>query len=421
MEKKIFTVAILGLGGRGADAYGWLIHKAKDRFKIVSLCDLKPERIEMFSQAFDVPKENCFIDDEEFLREKRADLLLIATPDTEHVRHTLKGFALGYDLMVEKPLTEHEDECLQLLDAQKKAGTKALVCHVLRYAPAFMKMAELLDQGKIGQLVLISALERVGASHQAHSYVRGNWRNRKVAAPMILAKCCHDLDLLQFYAKSKCKTVSSVGDLAYFKSENAPEGAAKRCLDCPHQDSCPYSAKTQYLTNWKKGGCPEDCWPYNVVVNAPITEEKLLAALRDGDYGRCVYYSDNDVVDHQITELVFENGVKAVLTMTAFTATGGRRIHFHGTLGDMVLDEDAGSIVLHQYGKDREIMPIADLMEKGYGHGGGDNGIVNALYEILSGDATAATSLEASVESHLMGIRAEESRLQGGKMLNVHQ
>ena len=215
--------------------------------------------------------------------------------------------------------------------------------------------------------------------------------------------------------------MSSVGDLAYFKSENAPEGAAKRCLDCPHQDSCPYSAKTQYLTNWKKGGCPEDCWPYNVVVNAPITEEKLLAALRDGDYGRCVYYSDNDVVDHQITELVFENGVKAVLTMTAFTATGGRRIHFHGTLGDMVLDEDAGSIVLHQYGKDREIMPIADLMEKGYGHGGGDNGIVNALYEILSGDATAATSLEASVESHLMGIRAEESRLQGGKMLNVHQ
>ncbi len=420
MEKKIYTVAILGLGGRGADAYGWLLYNAKERFKIVALCDLNPERIDMFSKSFDVPTENCFTDDEVFLSEKRADLLLIATPDNWHVRHALKGFALGYDIMVEKPLTEREEECKQLLDAQKKAGTKALVCHVLRYAPAFMKMADLLDAGTIGKLVLITALERVGYAHQAHSYVRGNWRNRQVAAPMILAKCCHDLDLLQFYAKSKCKTVSSIGDLTYFKSETAPDGATKRCLDCPHQDSCPYSAKTQYLTNWLREK-PEDCWPYNVIANAPLTEEKILAALQNGAYGRCVYLSDNDVVDHQITQMTFENGVKAVLTMTAFTAVGGRRIHFHGTLGEMVLDEDAGSITVHQYGKDREIIPIADLMEKGYGHGGGDAGIINALYDILSGEQSAATTLDASVESHLIGIRAEESRLQGGKLLKVHQ
>ncbi len=420
MEKKIYTVAILGLGGRGADAYGWLIHKATDRFKITALCDLKPARIEMFSQAFGVAKENCFTDEDAFFAEKRADLLLIATPDTEHVRHALKGFALGYHLMIEKPLTESEEECKQLLAAQKKAGTKALVCHVLRYAPAFTKMAELLDEGKIGKLVMISALERVGYAHFSHSYVRGNWRNRKVAAPMILAKCCHDLDLLQFYAKSKCKTVSSMGDLTYFKSENAPRGATKRCLDCPHQDTCPYSAKTQYVTNWINAGKPEDYWPYNVAVNAPVTEEKLWTALKDGPYGRCVYFSDNDLADHQIVEMTFENGVKAVLTLTAFTAVGGRRIHFHGTLGELVLDEDAGSITLHQYGKDRKITPIADLTEGGYGHGGGDGGLINALYDIMSGNATAATSLDSSVESHLMGIRAEESRLQGGKTLNVH-
>ena len=420
MEKKIYTVAILGLGGRGADAYGWLLYNAKDRFKIVALCDLKPERIDMFSKSFDVAKENCFTDDEIFLSEKRADLLLIATPDNWHVRHALKAFALGYDIMVEKPLTEKEEECKQLLAAQKKAGTKALVCHVLRYAPAFMKMADLLDAGAIGKLVLITALERVGYAHQAHSYVRGNWRNRQVAAPMILAKCCHDLDLLQFYAKSKCETISSVGELTYFKRENAPDGATARCLDCPHQDRCPYSAKTQYLTNWLREK-PEDCWPYNVIANAPLTEEKILAALQNGDYGRCVYLSDNDVVDHQITQMTFENGVKAVLTMTAFTAVGGRRIHFHGTLGEMVLDEDAGTITVHQYGKDREIMPIADLTEKGYGHGGGDAGIINTLYDILSDKQSAATALDASVESHLMGIRAEESRLQGGKLLKVHQ
>ena len=335
MDKKIYTVAILGLGGRGADAYGWLLHKATDRFKIVSLCDLRPERINMFSTAFNVAKENCFTSDDEFLAEKRADLLLIATPDNCHVRHALKGFELGYDILLEKPITEHEDECKQILTAQKKAGTKALVCHVLRYAPAFMKMAELIDDGVIGNLVLISALERVGSAHYCHSYVRGNWRNRQVAAPMILAKCCHDLDLLQFYAKSKCDSISSVGDLTYFKRENAPTGATKRCLDCPHQDTCPFSAKTQYITNWLVDK-PEDVWPYNVIANAPLSEEKLYNAVKNSPYGRCVYFSDNDVVDHQITHMTFENGVKAELIMSAFTAVGGRRYQFQGTLGEIV-------------------------------------------------------------------------------------
>ncbi|MBQ9713929.1 MAG: Gfo/Idh/MocA family oxidoreductase [Clostridia bacterium] len=419
MEKKIYTVAILGLGGRGADAYGWLLYEAKDRFKIASICDLKPERVEMFRKHFDVPQENCFTDEESFFQEKRADLLLIATPDNEHVRHALKGFALGYDLMVEKPLTENEEECRLLLDAQKKSGAKALVCHVLRYAPAFMKVSELLKSGTIGRLVLINALERVGASHYTHSFVRGNWRNRKIAAPMILAKCCHDLDLLQFYANSACKNISSVGDLTYFTKENAPEGATPRCLDCPHKDTCPFSAKKQYLDNWEVEK-PEDCWPYNIVANAPVTREKLEAAMRAGDYGRCVYLSDNDVVDHQVTEMVFENGVKALLTMTAFTATGGRRYHFHGTLGELILDEHEGSIRLHLYGKEATVTPISDLMEKGYGHGGGDAGLINALYNILSGACAAETSFTASIESHLMGIRAEESRLQNGKMLPVH-
>ena len=419
MKKKIYTVAILGLGGRGADAYGWLLHNATDRFKIVSLCDIRPERIDMFSKAFNVAKENCFTDDEQFLMEKRADLLLIATPDTCHVRHALKGFELGYDILLEKPITEHEDECKQILAAQKKAGTKALVCHVLRYAPAFVKIAELINSGVIGKLVLISALERVGSMHYCHSFVRGNWRNRQVAAPMILAKCCHDLDLLQFYAKSKCDSISSIGELTYFKSENAPTGATKRCLDCPHQDTCPFSAKRHYLTNWLVEK-PEDCWPYNVIANAPLTEEKLFNAVKDGPYGRCVYFSDNDVVDHQITQMTFENGVKAELVMTAFTAVGGRRYHLQGTLGEIILEEDAGTFTIHQYGKDREITPIADLMEKGYGHGGGDNGIINALYDILCGNTAAATALDASVESHLMGIRAEQSRLQGGTLLKVH-
>jgi predicted dehydrogenase len=292
---------------------------------------------------------------------------------------------------------------------------------VLRYAPAFIKAAEILNSGAIGQLVAIDALERVQYSHQAHSYVRGNWRNHKLAAPMILAKCCHDLDLLQYYAKSKCKSISSVGDLVHFKKENAPNGATERCLDCPLVNSCAYSAKKNYIDFWENAGSPDDCWPWNVITQAPTTKEKLVTALSESNYGKCVYLLDNDVVDHQLTMMTFENGVKATLTMTAFTATGGRRIYFHGTHGELVLDEQDNTLRLHIFGEDATVYQLSDLNEKGYGHGGGDAGLINQLYDMLAGDTSQSTSLEASVESHLMGICAEESRLLGGELIYIHK
>lgn len=418
---KIYTVAIIGVGGRGGDAYGPLLANSPDQFKVVALCDIRKERLERFGALFGVPENARFTTEEEFFKERRADLVLIATPDKSHVRHCLKAFALGYDVMTEKPLTDNKEECEALLAAQKKAGTKALVCHVLRYAPAFMKTAELLQEGAIGQLVAIDALERVGYSHQVHSFVRGNWRKRLISAPMILAKCCHDLDLLQWYANSSCKSISSVGDLVYFKKENAPDGSTARCIDCPLCDSCPYSAVKQYLTHWKELGCPDDRWPFNVMAQAPLTEEKILSSLKEGDYGRCVYRCDNDAVDHQLTTMTFENGVKATLTMTAFTAGGGRRYTFHGTLGELVLDESNNTLVLHKYGNDAITYTLSDLNEKGYGHGGGDGGLISALYGMLSGESAQKTSFEASVESHLMGICAEESRLKGGELIYVHK
>ena len=421
MDKKIFTVAIIGVGARGANAYGWQINDATDRFDIVALCDIRPERLDMFGKKFNVPEDARFTDENEFFKEKRADLLLIATQDKDHVRHCLKAFELGYDIMTEKPLTDKREECEALLAAQKKYGGKVLVCHVLRYAPLFLKAEEMIENGRIGKLVAINAIERVQFAHQSHSYVRGNWRNTNSSAPMILAKCCHDLDLLQWYAKSKCKSISSVGDLVYFKPENAPEGAAERSLDCQYERTCPYSAWFSYIHRFHYENQPQDTWPLNVLVNAPVTEEKLYEALKTGPYGRCVFHCDNNVVDHQFTQMTFENGVKASLLMTAFTQAGGRRITFHGTQGEIVLEEQSDSLVLKRFDDETETFNIAALEESGYGHGGGDIFIVRKLYEMLTGKSDVATTLEASVESHLMGICAEESRLKGGELVYIHK
>ncbi len=421
-NKKIFSVAIIGCGARGAESYGRLFHKFNDKYKITSLCDVSKAKLEKYSKTFDVDESNCFLSENEFFKERRADVLLIATLDADHVRQCLKGMELGYDILMEKPITDNYDECLQLLEAQKKFGNKVLVCHVLRYAPAFMKLKELLNQERIGRLVAIQAIEQVAWWHQSHSYVRGNWRREEDTTPMILAKCCHDLDLLQWYAASSCKSVSSVGDLTFFNKENAPKDCATRCSECKYFNTCAYSAKKVYIDKFIAEGRQENDWPFNVLTPViPLTEEAIMQAIVDGPYGKCVFHCDNDVVDHQITQMTFDNGVKASLTMTAFTAGSGRIIKFFGTYGEIDFNEAEGTILVRPFGQDEEVISINILEESGYGHGGGDFGIITTLYDMLLGKVKTETSLEASIESHLMGICAEKSRKNGGELINLHK
>ena len=418
---KKLSVAIIGCGSRGGETYGRLIFENKDQFEITSLCDTRLDRLDKYSKEFNVSKDNYFNNEDEFFNKKRADVLVIAVQDKDHVRIALKALDLGYDLLLEKPITSSIKECNDLLKKQKETGKVIVVCHVLRYAPAFVKVKELLDNNTIGDLVLMQALEQVGWFHQAHSFVRGNWHNTKETSPMILAKCCHDLDLLQFYAKSKCKTVSSIGSLMFFKKENMPHDASSRCSNCKYIDSCPYSAKVIYLDEWIKRGKPANEWPFNVITEElPLTSEALIKAINETEYGKCVFCCDNDAVDNQVVMMEFMNGVKATLTMTAFTGSIGRIMKFYGTLGEIDLDEEKGVIEVKRFSKDKEVIKISDLTTNdNMAHGGGDVMIVRSLYDAIINRKTK-TSLEASIESHLMSIRSEESRLNNGKVINVH-
>lgn len=420
---KILTVGILGCGSRGFHAYGKLMHGMENAFRIVTLCDTDPRALKIAADALGVAQEHCFTSDSEFLQKRRSDVLVIATLDKQHYGHAMRALELGYDILLEKPITDNRKECYDLLAAQKRHGNQVVVCHVLRYAKGFVKVKELLDAGKIGSLVNIQALEQVAYWHDAHSYVRGNWRRKEDAAPMILAKCCHDLDLLQYYAGSRAVNVASVGSLTYFKEDCALPGSTPRCKDCPHIDSCPYSAKKIYVGNFVNAGCPEDEWPFNVVVpDTPVTTEKIERAIYgSSEYGRCVFHCDNDVVSHQTTNILFENGVTASLTMMGFTKCGGRIYRFFGTVGEIVLDEEKGVILVTPFGQETETIVIGDLAEAGMAHGGGDAQLIGTLYDMITGKSENKTGLVQSLESHLMGIAAEESRLNGGMMVPVHE
>ena len=419
---KIYTVAIIGCGNRGS-VYAKLMNAQPDRFKVVALCDTKPIQAENLAKFINLDSNNLFFNTEEFLAEKRADVLVIATYDKDHVKQCLRAMELGYDVLLEKPISDSADEVRALLDMQKKTNCKVAVCHVLRYAPAFVLLDDIIKSGVLGKLIAIDHTERVAYWHFVQAYLRLHVIQQGNLHPTILAKCCHDLDLIQHYAGAKCKNVSSIGERGCFTKENAPEGATEFCLDCKHVETCPYSAKKVYVDKWIKSGKPEFVWPYNKVTQKfPTTEENLYEGIRTTAFGKCPYLLEIDdphTVDHQFVQMLFENGVVANLKMI-FSAKHGRLVTLYGELADAILDENQGTIEVVPHGKEKTVYKISDLISAAQGHGGGDGGIVNELYGILTGECTEYTTLEESLESHLIGIAAEESRLNGNKTITVH-
>ena len=286
-----------------------------------------------------------------------------------------------------------------------------------------MKIKEILNSGVIGKLIRIESIEQVSYWHQAHSFVRGNWRNDQETSPMIMQKCCHDFDLMQYYVGAKCDTVYSVGDLKFFNKANQPEGASDRCAQCKYINDCPYSAERLYIDRWKADGKPEFGWPYNVVdTTMPNTEESIRQAYTNGQYGRCVFACDNNVVDNQSVEMRFENGVNVTLVMTAFTEKMGRKMTFHGSLGEIIFDDSARTLSVCRFGKDKKEYSVEELLKDAdsLGHGGGDARLVDDFYNIIANGAVSGTSLDSSVESHLIALAAEKSR-KTGEIVAVHK
>lgn len=421
--KTTFSVAILGAGGRG---YSYAKHfTRRDEFTVVSACDINPKQLDKMQKAYNIDKNLLFTDEQEFFEQKRADILVIATCDNVHVRQCVRAMKMGYDVLLEKPISDSKEEIAELIKTKNETGRTVVVCHVLRYSRAVNILDEVIKTGVLGELIAIDHIERVAFWHQAQAYVRIQKMYDDSQHPTILAKCCHDLDLIQHFAGARCKSVSSVGSLRHFRPENAPEGATERCIDCPHKDSCVFSAKRIYIDFWKEKGCPEYSWPWTkVCLKNPNTEAGLYKGIENTVFGECVYkcgtYKNKKVVDNQLVQMQFENGVVASLKML-FTAEPGRRINFFGTKGEIVYDQLLDTIEIKPYFDKKQTIDLNAAEKNGWGHGGGDAGLIDSMYGILTGEITSYTTLEESVESHLIGICAEQSRLNGGENITVHE
>lgn len=345
---------------------------------------------------------------------KFADVAVIATVDEMHYEPALKAIDLGYNLLLEKPVAQTAQECADIALAAQKKGVSVLVCHVLRYTPFFGKVKELLMADTIGEVMSAVHVEAVGNVHQSHSYIRGNWHCEAESTPMLLAKCCHDIDILQWLLGKPCKKVQSFGSLTYFTKENAPEGAPVRCADggCPQADTCPYNCMKLYYDD-KKNGWFRGASTRNIAKGAEPTDEEVMQALKTTDYGLCVFHANNDVVDHQVVNMEFEGGATASLTMNCFNK-GGRYIRLFGTKGELYANMADKEITIYTFeDKQYSHVQVAATEESILGgHGGGDIGIVQELYDYLSGEYNGyrAADIFTSVKNHFIGFAAEKAR-----------
>ncbi len=411
MEQK--KLIVIGCGSRGK-GYSDKALNMDGKFKIVGIAEPIEEKRKYFKKKYGVPEDMIFESWEPLLAlGKIADAAIISTMDRDHFAPAVAAMREGYDLLLEKPVCPTKEECIELYRIAKELDRRVIVCHVLRYTPFFNALKRIIDSGMIGKVMNVQHIEAVGNTHQSHSFVRGKWGNSERSSCMILQKSCHDMDILQWLVGKKCLSVQSFGDRTYFRDENAPEGAPEFCIEgCPEYDTCPYNAVKLYYEDKKNG------WFRGAAANMhEPTDEAVLEAIKSTNWGRCVFRCDNDVVDHQVVNLQFEDGIIASFTMSAFTK-GGREIRIMGTEGEIISGMERDTITYFDFKtRKTEELPIKDMLKGNTiveGHGGGDAGIMNAFYDMLCGvDCGNLSDIEISVQNHMIAFAAEESRLTG--------
>jgi len=410
-------MAIVGAGKRG-EAYADYAKKHPDQLKIVAVAEPRAILRDRMAGAYGIPADRCFDGWEALAAQSRlADAVAICTQDRMHVQPTEALAPRGYAILLEKPMSPDLAECERIIACIRKHGNLFAVCHVLLYTELTQKLRALVRGGVIGEVVSIQNMEPVAWWHQAHSFVRGNWRNSAESSFMLMAKSCHDMDWMRHIVNQHCRRVASFGSLRHFKASEKPAGAAERCLDCPAviESACPYSAKRIYQTNFGRDWIVD--YLNDVITDGQGTRENVDKALREGPYGRCVYACDNDVVDNQTVMLEYDGPVTGNFTMTAFTPTIHRKSRIFGTRG--YLETDFIKITVFDFVTETETVYNtsidANSATAASGHGGGDYHIMKAfVHAVATGDTSGIHSgPDATLESHRIVFAAEQARLEG--------
>jgi len=381
---------------------------------VIAVAEPDQDRRAVIAQRHGIPLQRQFASWDDLLAMPRlADAVINTLMDRLHKASTIRALELGYHVLLEKPMASSMEDCAAIDDARRRHDRMVCVCHTMRYRPIYAELKSLLEQGAIGDLVSFDLAEGVEPIHQSHSFVRGNWGREADSAFMLLAKSCHDLDVLSHLVAQPCRRVSSFGSLSYFHSRRAPAGAPPRCTDgCPVETQCPYSAYKVYVQ-------PEDPQWMRHAGMSHLDQAQRIEALKTNRFGRCVFHCDNDVVDHQVVNFEYEGGMTGTFTMTAFAWPGGRLMRLHGTEGWIQASAVDGRIEVLRFADHQRT--VIHTPQKG-SHGGGDHQLMVQFTEALrTGDPRhIRTPTDVSLASHRVVFAAELSR-RLGRVVNLSE
>ncbi len=465
MEPKSgpITAVLCGAGSRGFEAYGDWALKHQKRLKFIAVADPNEERRKRFQNLHGIEPKLCFDSWDTMLNDqigKIADVCFVCTPDRLHYKPTIRALEMDYNIFLEKPIAPTLEQCQHIEKLAKEKNRLVQIGHVLRFTTFFKKVKEIVDSGEIGRILHYEHSENVSAIwHFGHSFVRGWYKNAADSNPVILAKSCHDLDLIHWIIGDYATEVVSTGDLTFYTPENAPPGAPDRCTDgCPHSETCTWYAPRMYVdieSTARSGTNKNEANSFFVRIGAKIairllkrkkfltflskiipplrkithwdrfpvstitddfSYEGRLKALKEGQFGKCVFKAGNDVMDHQVATYQFPNGVICTLLVHGFSEWDCRELRIMGSKGVLrgIFRWGRQEIMVTDFRTNTSKKRLK-IGVSASGHGGGDTGIMGAFTSYLLGEKTkeeaCITDISSSMESHYMGFAAEEARI----------
>ena len=427
----MITSIIVGAGHR-AMVYASYAKLHPDKFKIVGVADPNKLRQEMVAKEYGLTPDQCFNSAEELAAKgKIADSVINGTMDRQHVPTTLPLLKAGYDVLLEKPFAISEAEARELHAAARKYHRRLMICHVLRYAPFYYEIKQRVLSGEIGRIINIQTAEHVSYHHVASCFIRGKWHRKDVCgSSALMAKCCHDLDLLAWFMSGiSPEKVVSFGGLHYFCRKYAPENSGEYCLlDCPVEKDCLYSARKHCLDH-------PDRWAFYVwaglenIENPTLQQKEEFLKRKDNPYSRCVWKLDNNVVDRQSVLVEFADGVTATHNMVCGTSRPMRKLHIIGSHGEIqgIMDDSKFTVRHidlrpgHEYSETEIDLNIhGDTTGAFGGHGGGDLRLAADFVSLLEGNkpSISCTTLDDSINGHLIGFCADQS-MEQNRIVNL--
>ncbi|OGV50810.1 MAG: hypothetical protein A2X49_16290 [Lentisphaerae bacterium GWF2_52_8] len=366
-KPKKISIGVIGAGGRAH-----LINNIKGVGKDVELravYDPDKDRAKSLCDAFGVGEREICKSYEDVANCPDLDWVMIFSPNCHHKEHIVAAFGAGKNVFSEKPLATTIDDCKAIHKAHEKSGVLFATGFVLRYSPLYRKIRQLLDEGYIGKILSIDANENVTPAHG--SYIMKNWRRfTKISGPHILEKCCHDLDLLNWFVGTVPSKVASFGgcDLFIPENKNLPKKFKKG------------EGKTAF-----KG------WHDPHGVNCPFSSEK-------------------DIIDNQVAIMEYRNNVRVMFQATLSNAIPERRMYISGTEGNIVAELYTNTLRAKRL--DSDYVQSYDSCG-GDMHGGGDRIIMEELYDCMKKNTAPKCGGEEGLRGSVTALGIDQARVEG--------